>query len=307
MWNLDCPGAISAHPKRKTHWVTRFDVTILYSKKYCGGYYILDFSVFLTQNYHKPSEDFVWTFIVHSWKLEFPLFAQGYHSLRQLVKLSKLEVPEEIKQVIEPIKDNDAAIRNYGIQQAVEMCKVLLASGEVPGLHFYTLNREVATMEVLRQLGLWAEDPRWVALKCNLILRSCSCFCFVFSPKINFNFVIQKMLLNLRIWRMSFIYVNSCVARWSERVWDWAFQTCGKTLSGLQPVVESPQCWGMVPCSWWWISGLSTLMQGCWLFFQLFRIASLSTSYALRWLWIVMALSAVLILYNSSRCNQGPV
>lgn len=62
--------------------------------------------------------------------------------------------------VIEPIKDNDAAIRNYGVQQAVEMCKVLLNSGDVPGLHFYTLNREVATTEVLRQLGLWAEDPR---------------------------------------------------------------------------------------------------------------------------------------------------
>uniref|UniRef100_A0A3B4BGP2 Methylenetetrahydrofolate reductase (NADPH) n=1 Tax=Periophthalmus magnuspinnatus TaxID=409849 RepID=A0A3B4BGP2_9GOBI len=88
----------------------------------------------------------------------FPI--QGYQSLRQLVKLSKLEVPEEITKVIEPIKDNDAAIRNYGIHQAVEMCRVLLDSGRVPGLHFYTLNREVATMEVLRQLGLWQEDPR---------------------------------------------------------------------------------------------------------------------------------------------------
>ncbi|XP_034733772.1 methylenetetrahydrofolate reductase-like [Etheostoma cragini] len=88
----------------------------------------------------------------------FPI--QGYQSLRQLVKLSKLEVPEEITKVIEPIKENDAAIRNYGIQQAVEMCRVLLDSGKVPGLHFYTLNREVATMEVLRQLGLWIEDPR---------------------------------------------------------------------------------------------------------------------------------------------------
>lgn len=87
---------------------------------------------------------------------------QGYQSLRQLVKLSKLEVPEEITRVIEPIKDNDAAIRNYGIHQAVEMCRVLLDSGKVPGLHFYTLNREVATMEVLRQLGLWTEDPRSV-------------------------------------------------------------------------------------------------------------------------------------------------
>ncbi|XP_027699647.1 methylenetetrahydrofolate reductase isoform X2 [Vombatus ursinus] len=88
----------------------------------------------------------------------FPI--QGYHSLRQLVKLSKLEVPQEIKDVIEPIKDNDAAIRNYGIELAVAMCQELLASGVVPGLHFYTLNREVATVEVLKRLGMWNEDPR---------------------------------------------------------------------------------------------------------------------------------------------------
>ncbi|PNJ48265.1 MTHFR isoform 11 [Pongo abelii] len=78
----------------------------------------------------------------------------------QLVKLSKLEVPQEIKDVIEPIKDNDAAIRNYGIELAVSLCQELLASGLVPGLHFYTLNREMATTEVLKRLGMWTEDPR---------------------------------------------------------------------------------------------------------------------------------------------------
>lgn len=88
----------------------------------------------------------------------FPI--QGYGSLRQLVKLSKLEVPQEIKDVIEPIKDNDAAIRNYGIDLAVSMCRELLDSGLVHGIHFYTLNREVATIDVLRRLGLWQEDPR---------------------------------------------------------------------------------------------------------------------------------------------------
>lgn len=89
------------------------------------------------------------------------ILIQGYHSLRQLVKLSKLEVPQEIKDVIEPIKDNDAAIRNYGVELAVSMCRELLDSGMVHGLHFYTLNREVATTEVLKRLGLWKEDPRW--------------------------------------------------------------------------------------------------------------------------------------------------
>ncbi|XP_037684437.1 methylenetetrahydrofolate reductase isoform X2 [Choloepus didactylus] len=88
----------------------------------------------------------------------FPI--QGYSSLRQLVKLSKLEVPLEIKGVIEPIKDNDAAIRSYGIELTVSLCQKLLASGLVPGLHFYTLNREMATTEVLKRLGLWTEDPR---------------------------------------------------------------------------------------------------------------------------------------------------
>uniref|UniRef100_A0A8C9BTN4 Methylenetetrahydrofolate reductase n=2 Tax=Phocoena sinus TaxID=42100 RepID=A0A8C9BTN4_PHOSS len=55
----------------------------------------------------------------------FPI--QGYRSLRQLVKLSKLEVPQQIKDV----------------NRALSLCRELLASGSVPGLHFYTLNREV--------------------------------------------------------------------------------------------------------------------------------------------------------------------
>ncbi|KAF6345135.1 methylenetetrahydrofolate reductase [Rhinolophus ferrumequinum] len=85
---------------------------------------------------------------------------QNYHSLQQLVKLSKLEVPQQIKDKIEPIKDNDAAICNYGIDQAVSLCQTLLASGLVPGLHFYTLNRTMAAIQVLKRLGMWTEDPR---------------------------------------------------------------------------------------------------------------------------------------------------
>ncbi|KAH9514166.1 hypothetical protein Btru_030452 [Bulinus truncatus] len=86
---------------------------------------------------------------------------QAYQSLRHIVKLSKLEVPLEIINAIAPIKDNDEAIRKYGIDQSVEMCRALLKSGIVPGLHFYTLNREVAVKEVLKQLGMWTEKaPR---------------------------------------------------------------------------------------------------------------------------------------------------
>ncbi|PAA49218.1 hypothetical protein BOX15_Mlig003569g1 [Macrostomum lignano] len=86
---------------------------------------------------------------------------QAYQSLRHIVKLSKLAVPDEIIRTIEPIKENDEAIRNYGIFQCTQLCRKLLESGEVHGIHFYTLNREVATIEILRNIGLWHEDlPR---------------------------------------------------------------------------------------------------------------------------------------------------
>ncbi|CAI8056986.1 Methylenetetrahydrofolate reductase [Geodia barretti] len=80
-----------------------------------------------------------------------------------------------------PIKDDDAAIQKFGISFAVNMCKELLNSGlvrcyflyfftyftslsvspyvQVNGLHFYTLNREVATISILTELGMWCDDP----------------------------------------------------------------------------------------------------------------------------------------------------
>ena len=39
------------------------------------------------------------------------------------------------------------------------MARELLACEDVPGLHFYTLNREVATKEILTALDLWCQDP----------------------------------------------------------------------------------------------------------------------------------------------------
>jgi len=81
---------------------------------------------------------------------------QGYASLRQLTKLSKLEVPQSLLDIIEPIKDNDKAIKTVGVELAVKMCRELLDNG-VHGLHFYTLNREVSIIETLKALTLWKQ------------------------------------------------------------------------------------------------------------------------------------------------------
>jgi len=82
---------------------------------------------------------------------------QSYDSLRHIVKLSKLEVPQEIQDVVTPLKGNDDAIRNYGIHHCAQIIRELFISGYAPGIHFYTLNREVATIAILKKLGLWSD------------------------------------------------------------------------------------------------------------------------------------------------------
>lgn len=84
---------------------------------------------------------------------------QSYDSLRHIVKLSKLEVPEDVQKVVQPLRGNDEAIRNYGIHQAVDMVRELFISGYAPGVHIYTLNREVAAVSILKRLGMWNSDP----------------------------------------------------------------------------------------------------------------------------------------------------
>ena len=84
---------------------------------------------------------------------------QSFDSLRHIVKLSRLDVPNEITKVIAPLKGNDDAIRNYGVHMAVEMIKDLFNSDYATGVHIYTLNREVASTAILKKLGLWRADP----------------------------------------------------------------------------------------------------------------------------------------------------
>merc|ERR1719238_1223784 len=64
---------------------------------------------------------------------------QSYAGFKRMTGLCKTFVPKAIDEALELIKDNENAVKEYGIEQAVDMCKELMKGG-APGLHLYTLN-----------------------------------------------------------------------------------------------------------------------------------------------------------------------
>ena len=73
--------------------------------------------------------------------------------IRRFAELSGAPMPEEVTGRLQAVADDPAAVRAVGVDLATELSSRLLDGG-APGLHFYTLNRSTATLEVFDRLGL---------------------------------------------------------------------------------------------------------------------------------------------------------
>jgi len=84
---------------------------------------------------------------------------QSYAGFKRMTGLCKTFVPKAIDEALELIKDNENAVKEYGIEQAVDMCKELMKGG-APGLHLYTLNLEKSATAICEKLGLVDETVK---------------------------------------------------------------------------------------------------------------------------------------------------
>ena len=76
-----------------------------------------------------------------------------YGGFKRMTGFCKTYVPKDVANTLEGIKDNDEAVKNFGIDLGTKMCKRMLESG-TPGLHMYTLNTERSAVTILENLGL---------------------------------------------------------------------------------------------------------------------------------------------------------
>ena len=77
------------------------------------------------------------------------------HNHRTFTRVTRFcrTVPDEVMVALEPIQNDDEAVKEYGVSLLVELCQKLFDNG-VPGLHFYTMNLEQVVTRVLDDLGI---------------------------------------------------------------------------------------------------------------------------------------------------------
>ncbi len=66
---------------------------------------------------------------------------------------SGAEIPRWIRLRLQAFGDDVESIKAFGLDVVTELCEQLRRDG-APGLHFYTMNQSVATLEICRRLGL---------------------------------------------------------------------------------------------------------------------------------------------------------
>jgi methylenetetrahydrofolate reductase (NADPH) len=77
-------------------------------------------------------------------------------NFKQVARMSELmgtPLPPAVVSRLEAVADDPQAIREVGVQVATELAERMLAEG-APGLHFITMNRSTATLEVYGNLDL---------------------------------------------------------------------------------------------------------------------------------------------------------
>ncbi len=72
--------------------------------------------------------------------------------IKRFTAICGARIPPALLSQLEPVQDDASAVHALGVAHAVSQCRELLAGG-APGVHFYTLNRSTASVEILDALS----------------------------------------------------------------------------------------------------------------------------------------------------------
>lgn len=77
----------------------------------------------------------------------------SWTTLLRRTRLMQTRIPPHFLSLLEPIKDDDAAVREVGTGLIADLCRKILENG-ILQLHFYTMNLEKATFMILEKMEI---------------------------------------------------------------------------------------------------------------------------------------------------------
>ena len=75
----------------------------------------------------------------------------NFKQIKKFTKMCGSKIPESLVQQLDPYQDNLKKTYEIGVDFAINQCRELIAKG-APGLHFYTLNKSRATVDIFSSL-----------------------------------------------------------------------------------------------------------------------------------------------------------
>ncbi|BFZ54877.1 methylenetetrahydrofolate reductase (NAD(P)H) met13 [Savitreella phatthalungensis] len=112
----------------------------------------------VTQMFYDAGKFLGWVNKCRASGIEVPIIPgimpiSAWESFERRVKWSEASVPESFYRILRPLKDDEARFKMAGAKLVAEMCRTLIAGG-ISHLHFYTMNLEKATRQVMEELKL---------------------------------------------------------------------------------------------------------------------------------------------------------
>lgn len=111
----------------------------------------------LTQFFHRAEDYFALVEEMRARGADAPVLPgimpiTNVRQVERMAAMSGTSIPDELAGKLLAVADRPDLVRQVGVEHATHLCRQLLDGG-APGLHFYTMNRAAATMEVCANLG----------------------------------------------------------------------------------------------------------------------------------------------------------
>jgi len=112
--------------------------------------------VLITQLFFDSNDYFAFVARARQAGIKVPIIAgimpiTNLSQVKRFTAMCGATIPQALLARLEAASANSSLVEQIGVEHATQQCRELIAGG-VPGIHFYTLNRSPATVDVLERL-----------------------------------------------------------------------------------------------------------------------------------------------------------